>query len=206
MPNNNEWREIQGIRLPSEVHANKTYTPDLFVANRARHSGLIIDVKRSLGSYAENKLETLRFRMLAVAAIASSWLGERQGPVLVEVSTAIIDGADISSDHERGVFKISEIGDLLEVDEAGEAMTRLRDMFAERVQHALEAQCRKIIDAATPVSRQSTSDSDLDNADTENARRGVGNIGAAPARACGRQSGVAPANIRVGFARSRANP
>jgi len=202
----NEWREIQGIRLPSEVHANKTYTPDLFIANRARHSGLIIDVKRSLGSYAESKLEGLRFRMLAVAAIASSWLSERQGPVLVEVGTAIIDGADVASDHEKGVFKISEIGDLLEIDGAGDAMTRLRDMFAERVQHALEAQCRKVIDAATPVCRQSTSDSDFNGADAENARLGAGNIGAARARARGRQSGMPPATVRVGFARSRVNP
>jgi hypothetical protein len=130
----NEWHEIQGIRLPSEVYAAKTYTPDLFIANRKRHAGLIIDVKRSLASYAESKLETLRFRMMAVAAIASSWLGERQGPVLVEVGTAIIDGADVASDHDKGVFALSEIGDLLEVEEAGEAMTLLREMFARRVQ------------------------------------------------------------------------
>jgi hypothetical protein len=54
--------------------------------------------------------------------------------VLVEVGTAIIDGADVASDHDKGVFALSEIGDLLEVEEAGEAMTLLREMFARRVQ------------------------------------------------------------------------
>lgn len=199
----NEWREIQGIRLPSEVYANKTYTPDLFIANRARHSGLIIDVKRSLGSYAESKLEGLRFRMLAVAAIASSWLSERQGPVLVEVSTAIIDGADTSSDHEKGVFKLSEIGDLLEVDEAGDAMTRLRDMFAERVKNELDSQCRKVIGTANSSATQSAADVDFSGGDTENARLDSGRTGVPTVRT-GNQRRYMPSlstNVRVGFAR-----
>lgn len=176
----NEWRELQGIRLSAEVHASRTYTPDLFIANRVRHSGLILDVKRSLASYAENRLEDLRFRMLAVAAIASSWLGERQGPVLVEVGTAIIDGADIVSDHGKGVFKLSEIGDLLEVDEAGVAMTRLRDLFAERVQQELDIQCRKVRTAAEPRAARK---GDTDRVAVGRSLDGVG--------------------VRVGFARSR---
>ncbi|OPH83123.1 hypothetical protein [Nitrobacter vulgaris] len=201
----NEWREIQGIRLPSEVHANRTYTPDLFIANRARHAGLIIDVKRSLGSYAESKLEDLRFRMLAVAAIASSWLSERQGPILVEVGTAIIDGADISSDHEKGVFKLSEIGDLLEVDEAGDAMTRLRDMFAARVQQELESQCRKVIGTAKPVSRQSMSSVDFSRDEAEDALLDAGSTGISTARSRSHQSRMPSlsTNVRVGFARFR---
>lgn len=201
----NEWREIQGIRLPSEVYANKTYTPDLFIANRARHSGLIIDVKRSLGSYAENKLESLRFRMLAVAAIASSWLSERQGPVLVEVNTAIIDGADISSDHEKGVFKISEIGDLLEIDEAGEAMMRLRDMFARRVQKEIDSQCRKVIGAANSSATQSIPDVDFSDDDVEDASHDVGSSGIPPPRRGRHRSCMSSlsTNGRIGFARFR---
>ena len=195
----NEWRELEGIRLHSEVHANGTYTPDLFIANRARHSGLIIDVKRSLGSYAENRLEDLRFRMLAVAAIASSWLSERQGPVLVEVGTAIVDGADTASDHAKGVFKLSEIGDLLEVDEAGEAMTRLRDMFAERVQQELSSQCRKVLGTCKrPTARDGNLADDatgvfVNEAGISDARR-TQERGPKP---------ISPASIRVGFARSR---
>jgi hypothetical protein len=201
----NEWREIQGIRLPSEVHANKTYTPDLFIANRARHSGLIIDVKRSLGSYTESKLESLRFRMLAVAAIASSWLAERQGPVLVEVGTAIIDGADIASDHERGVFKISEVGDLLEIDEAGDAMTRLRDMFAERVQNEFDSQCRKVIGTTNPFATELVPNVDFSDGDTKETPPDAERT-AVPAPRRDRNRSCMPSlstNVRVGFARFR---
>jgi hypothetical protein len=197
----NEWREIQGIRLPSEVHASKTYTPDLFIANRRRHSGLIIDVKRSLASYAENRLEDLRFRMLAVAAIASSWLGERQGPVLVEVGTAIIDGADLASDHDKGVFKLSEVGDLLEVEGAGIALARLREMFSERVQHELRSQCRKVLQAELPQAVPHGPYCEADPWDPDALIRC-----SAPSQGATVSTSSSPqANVRVGFARSRLN-
>ena len=140
---------IRGIRLPSEVHSSQTYTPDLFIAHRRRHTGLLIDVKRSLSSYREGEIDRLRFRMLAVSSIASGWLAERQGPMLVEVTAAIIDGSDEMSDHERGVFGLSEIDDLIEVEGAAEAISGLRAMFSRMVQRELEQRCRSLLEATS---------------------------------------------------------
>ena len=67
--------EIKGVPFPSRVHSTETYKPDLFVVNRTKHSGLILDIKRSLGSYRPQEVDRLRFRMLAVAAIAPEWVG-----------------------------------------------------------------------------------------------------------------------------------
>ena len=120
------------------MHSSETYTPDLFVVDHVKHTGLILDIKRSLGSYRPQEIERLRFRMLAVASIASEWIAERQGPVLVEIETAIIDGADEVSDHESGVFRLSEIDHLLGTDGAAESITRTRAMFADRVECAPE--------------------------------------------------------------------
>jgi hypothetical protein len=191
----NDWSSLKGIRLPSEVHSTQSYTPDLFIANRKRHSGLIIDVKRSLASYAETQLEALRFRMLAVAAIASSWVGERQGPVLVDVGTAIIDGADEVSDHEKGVFSMSEIGDLLEVDGAGAAMAHLRTMFAERVQEELGHQCHKVLNA---VGNRAHAVDDADKMRPEDADQ-LGSGGGKLVRLRSPDT-----DVKIGFARSRA--
>lgn len=204
----NEWHEIQGIRLPSEVHASKTYKPDLFVANRARHSGLIIDVKRSLGSYTESRLEELRFKMLAVAAIASSWLGERQGPVLVDIGIAIIDGSDTSSDHGKGVFKISEIGDLFEVSGADDAMTRLREIFARRVQRELDIQCQKLRDGTGYALHQESRDNDAGLAKLADFPRFTGDVldsGKVGAELHNALPSSFP-SVRVGFARPRKAP
>lgn len=140
---------IRGIRLPSEVHSSQTYTPDLFIAHRRRHTGLLIDIKRSLASYREGEIDKLRFRMLAVSSIASGWLAERQGPMLVEVTAAIIDGSDEMSDHERGVFGLSEIDGLIEVEGAAKAIGGLRAMFSRMVQRELEQRCRGVLEATS---------------------------------------------------------
>jgi hypothetical protein len=141
--------EIKGVRFPSRVHATESYKPDLFVVNRQNHSGLILDIKRSLGSYRPQEVDRLRFRMLAVAAIAPEWVAEHQGPLLVKIETAIIDGADELSDPERGVFRLSEIDDLLETDSAAEFVRDVRKSFSSRVQDELARRCRML--AGNPV-------------------------------------------------------
>ncbi|MDX8527016.1 hypothetical protein RFM68_21170 [Mesorhizobium sp. MSK_1335] len=168
-----------------------------------------MDVKRAVSSYGENRLEALRLRMMAVAAIASSWLGERQGPVLVEVGTAIIDGADEISAPDKGVFALSEIGDLLEVEGADEAMKHLRAMFARRVQAELESQCRKALRAGPGSQHEALQDSDQSDMDVderqdngeESFRPHVG-----PERGRVLRIPSLQTNVRVGFARSRASP
>lgn len=141
--------EIKGVRFPSRVHATETYKPDLFVVNRKSHSGLILDIKRSLGSYRPQEVDRLRFRMLVVAAIAPEWIAERQGPLLVKIETAIVDGADEMSDPERGVFRLSEIDDLLECEGAAEFIRQVREAFSGRVQNELARRCRAL--AGNPV-------------------------------------------------------
>ncbi|MER8764361.1 hypothetical protein [Mesorhizobium sp. M0968] len=100
-------------------------------------SRLILDIKRSLGSYRPQEADRLRFRMLAVAAIAPEWVAEHQGPLLVKIETAIVDGADQVSDPERGVFRLSEIDELLESEGAADSIRQFREAFSGRVQDEL---------------------------------------------------------------------
>ncbi len=134
--------EIKGIRFPSRVHATESYRPDLFVVNRVKHSGLILDIKRSLPSYRPQEVDRLRFRMLAVAAIAPEWIAENRGPLLVSVETAIVDGADEVSDHERGVFRLSEVDELLGAEGTAGFVGQVREGFSMRVQEELARRCQ----------------------------------------------------------------
>jgi hypothetical protein len=134
--------QLKGVRVPARVHATETYRPDLFIVNRLRHSGLILDIKRSLASYRPQEIDRLRFRMLAVAAIAPEWVAEYQHTLLVEVETAIVDGADEVSDPERGVFRLSEIDILLEIEGAAESIRKVRQAFSHRVQMELARRCQ----------------------------------------------------------------
>lgn len=173
---------IKGIRFPSRVHASETYTPDLFIVDQTKHTGLILDIKRSLGSYRPQEVERLRFRMLAVASIASEWVAERQGPVLVEVETAIIDGADEISDHENGVFRLSEIDHLLDIDGAADSIARTRAMFAQKVQAELHRRCRDLFrdeDGGPNLNAVAADPEPISSVADDESRPWVGSVGAA---------------------------
>ncbi|MGE0856676.1 MAG: hypothetical protein AB7L18_11370 [Hyphomicrobiaceae bacterium] len=143
----NEWAGLEGLRLRSEVHTTTTYAPDLFLVDRDRHCALILDVKRSLASYPERKLNMLRRRMMAAALTAGDWLHiEGRVAGVSRVDIAIIDGSSERRDRVSGVFALDEIGDLIGVADAGDAMLELRANFAHRVQDEVEASCRRALD------------------------------------------------------------
>lgn len=147
----NDWRSLNGIRLRSEVHYKSCYVPDLFIVDPGQHRALIVDMKRSLASYPERRLDPLRKRMMAAALIAADWLhieGKVAGVTSVEV--AIVDGSGERRDRGRGIFALDEIGELIEVADAGEAMLELRAKFARRVQEEICAACLRAIGDAVP--------------------------------------------------------
>lgn len=143
----NHWRQLEGVRLDCEAPAKGSYTPDLIVVNRARRAAFVLDLKRSLASYGDtSRLEELKLKMLASAMIVPDWLYKTQKRMMVEtVGVAIIDGASRPSDHAAGVWALSEIDDLLEIDGAAHCMAELRLRFGRRVQQLLEVEARRAL-------------------------------------------------------------
>lgn len=142
----NDWKSLRGIRLRSEVQYRTTYVPDLFIVNPEAHWALIVDMKRSLASYQERHLKALRTRMMAAALIAADWL-HVEGRVggVTEVEVAIVDGSSERRDRENGIFALDEIGELIEVEDAGAAMLQLRAKYACRVQEEIHAACLRAV-------------------------------------------------------------
>jgi len=143
----NDWRHLEGVRLDCEAPAKGSYTPDIIIVNRARRAAFVLDLKRSLASYGDtSRLEELKLRMLASAMILPDWLYKTQKRMMVEtVGVAIVDGASRPSDHAAGVWALSEIDDLLEIDGAAACMAELRLRFGRRVQQLLEAEARRAL-------------------------------------------------------------
>ncbi|NEI73369.1 hypothetical protein GR212_27830 [Rhizobium lusitanum] len=143
----NDWRQLEGVRLDCEASAKGSYTPDLIVVNRAKRAAFVLDLKRSLASYGDtSRLEELKLKMLASAMIVPDWLYKTQKRTMVEtVGVAIIDGASRPSDHAAGVWALSEIDDLLEIDGAAACMAELRLRFGRRVQQLLEVEARRAL-------------------------------------------------------------
>ncbi|MDH0871332.1 hypothetical protein [Agrobacterium pusense] len=143
----NHWRQLEGVRLDCEAPAKGSYTPDLIIVNRAKRAAFVLDLKRSLASYSDtSRLEELKLKMLASAMVLPDWLYKTQKRLMVEtVGVAIIDGASRPSDHAAGVWALSEIDDLLEIDGAAACMAELRVRFGLRVQQLLEVEARRAL-------------------------------------------------------------
>jgi hypothetical protein len=143
----NDWTSLDGVKLDCEAPAKGSYTPDLIVVNRARHTAYILDLKRSLATYGDtSRLEELKIKMMASAMVLPDWLYKNHKRLMVDaVEVAIVDGASRPSDHANGVWALSEIDDLLEIDGVAACMAELRRRFGRRVQQLLEAEARKAI-------------------------------------------------------------
>lgn len=143
----NDWSSLDGVKLDCEAPAKGSYTPDLIVVNRARHTAYILDVKRSLASYGDtSRLEELKFKMMAGAMVLPDWLYKNHKRLMIDtVEVAIVDGASRPSDHANGIWALSEIDDLLEIDGVAACMAELRLRFGRRVQQLLEAEARKAL-------------------------------------------------------------
>lgn len=156
----NDWTSLEGIKLDCEAPAKGSYTPDLIVVNRARHTAYILDLKRSLASYGDtNRLEELKVKMMAAAMVLPDWLYKTQKRLMVDaVEVAIVDGASRPSDHASGVWALSEIDDLLEIDGVAACMAQLRRRFGQRVQQLLEAEALKALGLDRVAMTDMTSD------------------------------------------------
>jgi hypothetical protein len=149
----NDWSDLDGVKLDCEAPAKGSYTPDLILVNRARHTAYILDVKRSLASYGDtSRLDELKFKMMAGAMVLPDWLYKHHKRMMVDtVEVAIVDGASRPSDHATGIWALSEIDDLLEIDGVAACMAELRLRFGRRVQQLLEAEARKALGVADAV-------------------------------------------------------
>ncbi|THK35620.1 hypothetical protein EHS39_23610 [Ensifer sp. MPMI2T] len=149
----NDWSCLDGIKLDCEAPAKGSYTPDLIVVNRARHTAYVLDLKRSLASYGDtSRLEELKLKMMASAMVLPDWLYKHHKRMMVDtVEVAIVDGASRPSDHATGIWALSEIDDLLEIDGVAACMAELRLRFGRRVQQLLEAEARKALGVVETV-------------------------------------------------------
>ncbi len=149
----NDWSSLDGIKLDCEAPAKGSYTPDLILVNRARHTAYILDLKRSLASYGDtSRLEELKLKMMASAMVLPDWLYKNQKRLMVDtVEVAIVDGASRPSDHAAGIWALSEIDDLLDIDGVAACMAELRLRFGRRVQQLLEVEARKALGVVPDV-------------------------------------------------------
>ena len=135
----NNWQELDGIVFDSDARCKKSYTPDLIIINKRTEAATIVDMKRSLASYGDtNRLGDLKAKMLASALALPDWLYKQHKRLSVKrVDVAIIDGASRAGERSNGIWKLSELDALLEIENAASVIAALRAEFGKRARSAL---------------------------------------------------------------------
>jgi hypothetical protein len=128
----NRRKLYEGISF--EAHSNPsaaTYHPDLVIVDATSRCAVIIDVKRSLSGYlGGSKLLELQQRMTASGLVLPDVLWRDHQRLAVEtVGTAIIDGSKTSTDVSDGVWPLSRLDDLLQIEGASRLAIESMEAF-----------------------------------------------------------------------------
>ena len=195
----NSWDVLEGVCFDADMGTDRTYKPDLVIVNRRTRKVLVIDLKRSLATYGDStRLADLKARMMAAGLILPDFLYKQHKRLsITDVDIAVIDGASRKSDHDQGIWKLTEIDDLLGLPGAAAAMERLRSTFGERVRALIE---RRALGALGLQRPPPTTSSTTSHRPGKHDGPQVEKVGRAED---GRRGSEAPiARIVVGFARS----
>ncbi|PYE22955.1 hypothetical protein C8J32_1095 [Rhizobium sp. PP-CC-3A-592] len=131
----NDPKLYRSLSLDADSGGRKSYTPDLLILNRRTEVAHLVDVKRSLGSYEVSRIAELKNRMLAAALVVPDLLyKEHRRLQAKEVRVVILNAENQRTDLEGGVWPLSHLDHLLEVESAGEVMANLRHLFETRIE------------------------------------------------------------------------
>lgn len=167
----NRRKLYEGISF--EAHSNPsagTYHPDLVVVDATGRCAVIIDVKRSLSGYlGGSKLLELQQRMTASGLVLPDVLWRDHQRLAVEtVGTAIVDGSKTSTDVSDGVWPLSRLDDLLQIEGASrlaiESMEAFRCGLRQQWQAAIAAAAAK--DQRTAAASIAAAEAELSKSQT----------------------------------------
>ena len=147
----NDAKRFRALTFNADMRGHKTYCPDLVILNQRNQTAHIIDAKRSVYTYDRVRLDELQKRMKAAGLVLPDFLYKQHKRLAVsEVRVVILTADDRKTDTENGIWHISQLDHLIEVDGAGKAIASLQETFRSRV----EANWAKAREAAALSSRQ----------------------------------------------------
>ena len=215
---NNE-ANYRRLTLDADTGGRKGYTPDMLIVHQAKRLAYVVDIKRTLGSYESTRIADLKNRMLASSLVVPDLLYKEHRRMTVDEVRAVIinaDGQKVDIDH--GVWPLSHVDHLLEIDGAGLAIEWLRTQFASAIERNWRTAVRQLADSHTrkresASNRQSRAGADFGLTAATLDRGGHDAFSAAidpmkPGRlkegtdALVRHGETSPSPLRVGFARA----
>lgn len=135
---NNEWAELEGIRLPSQVFAEESYMPDLVVIDQRSRGSFLFDIKRSVDNKS-SRMRALMEKLQVASLVAPDWMARRaKVHGVTDTSVAILDASNVCSDPKAGVVPLAALEQVLAIPGFAAALDSLRDRFSVRLQQELD--------------------------------------------------------------------
>ncbi len=146
---NNE-ANYRRLTLDADTGGRKGYTPDMILVHQSKRLAYVVDIKRTLGSYESTRIVDLKNRMLASSLVVPDLLYKEHRRMTVDEVRAVIinaDGQKVDIDH--GIWPLSHLDHLLELDGAGLAIEWMRTQFASAIERNWKAAVRQLADSYT---------------------------------------------------------
>jgi hypothetical protein len=157
----NEAENYRALTFDSEMGGRKTYTPDFVILNQCTNTAHVVDAKRSVYTYDRARIDDLQKRMKAAGLVVSDFLyKEHQRLVAKDVRVVILTTDHRKTDLTGGIWHISQLDHLVQVEGAGAAIASLQAEFHSRV----EANWKQACEAFAQACHQSITSSDQSEA------------------------------------------
>ncbi|WP_375590282.1 hypothetical protein ABWH89_05710 [Hoeflea alexandrii] len=126
----NDAENFRALTFNADSGGRKNYTPDLVILNQRTDTAHIVDAKRSVYTYDRARLDELQSKMKAAGLVLPDFLyKEHRRLTAREVRVVILTADNRKTDSTGGIWHISRLDHLVEVQGAGAAIVRLQADF-----------------------------------------------------------------------------
>lgn len=138
----NHAENFRALTFDSDMGSRKTYTPDIVILNESTGTAHVVDAKRSVYTYDRMRLDDLQNRMKAAGLVLPDFLYKEHRRLNVkEVRVVILIADNRKTDLNGGIWHVSQLDHLVEVEGAGTAITRLLADFHSHVEANWKEAC-----------------------------------------------------------------
>lgn len=161
----NDAAHFRALTFNADSSGRKTYTPDLVILNQRTDTAHIVDAKRSVYTYDRVRLDELQNRMKATGLVLPDFLyKEHKRLIAKEVRVVILTADNRKTDLTGGIWHISQLDHLIQVEGAGAAIASIQAKFRSHVQANWEQACGVFAQSGKlPIAASDQFESELDD-------------------------------------------
>lgn len=165
----NDAANYRALTFDSDMGGRKTYTPDFVILNQRTSMAHVIDAKRSVYTYDRVRLDDLQNRMKAAGLVLPDFLYKEHRRLNVKEVRVVILTADIrKTDLTSGIWHLSQLDHLVEVEGAGAAIAALQAGFRSRIDEHWKQACEAFAQSCRlPIVIPDQSEALFDEAETD---------------------------------------